>query len=354
MSTFEINSLISPITTLIEDDSNIQNMAQKSLNYDKNKQILESPKLSGFNVFNTSQQALRDEQKVNITEANNNLSSSQSEIYFISRHPENVREYNNDTSKSDEYDSSDVLNEKSFNRETKYTSIYFNASKKVEYKKTPTYSQEKNPFGTKKSLSEKIKKNLSLKHLKEFSRTRKTVKMPNLKRAKQETVSHSKLNISESSKEIEQTFSDFSFSDSEKTSETLTNIFINKIEQNLILLEHNNTPGQNKKNWNMDMESKSNNMEESLSGISSMNSFFINMNNSSNHKEFYKYKPSSTFDMSSITFSDDSILQPNLTDCSHQLRFCRQEFTKWSDDSVKNNDEQRTNDNLVTDLFNNE
>lgn len=325
-----------------------------------NDQILSLPKipeLNGFNVLNMSSETFCDEQNNDVIETKN-LSNTQSQICFISRDPKNIQtDYN--ISKLEMNNSNNVQSAKYLRKRRINISDNLNVLKKIKNKNDSILNQpERNTPISKKSLSEKIKKNSSFKHIKYFSQTKNVIqnslnniKTTKLKQIKEETKPLSTSNMNESW--AKQTFSDISFSDldeMEQTQITMKNDqykYFNKIDQDPITLEHNDTWEKHMHNSYTDMESQSNNSENNNISVNSSNE----NSKSLTHTKHNVYNTSST---SSFIFSDDSVLEPNWSVNSLQSNSNKREFTELSQYSSDSNDDEKSkNQNTVTKLFNN-
>lgn len=326
-----------------------------------NDQILSLPKISelnGFNVLNMSSETFGDVQNDDIIETKN-ISDSQSQICFISRDPKNIQTDNNNISKLEMNNSNNIQSAKYLRKRTNNISGNFNVLKKIKNKNVSIFNQSKrNTPISKKSLSEKIKKKSGFKYIKYFSQPKNeilnslnNIKTKKLKQTKQETRPlHSTSNMNESW--TKQTFSDISFSDldeMEQTQKMKNNQYkyFNKIEQDPITLERNDTWEKHTHSSNTHMKSQSYKSENNNISVNSTNE----NSQLSTHTKHIMYNTSHT---SSFIFSDDSVLESNWTVNSLQSDSINHEFSKLSQySSDSNNDEKSKNQNMATKLFNN-
>jgi len=325
---FEVNPLISPIKTqenhnlptdsFCDGDSVlIQNVTKNNIVLD-NKQIVTLPRileLSGLEILNTSQQTFSSIEDGGISKMN--YSNNKQSNIFISRDPNYFQHENQNYSKSNTSLISNVSSQEgSHNREEKKmsdrntNSIYFeNDFKKVEYKITglkkrpiPT-KKEKSTIVLKQSLSEKLKKNISLKNKWFKSLTSPSV---NNNTSNKKQINHNiQKSTSESLTRINETFNDILFSDFDMTSQTQ------------ITMKHN--PSKNM----LHNEIKDSSLEYNPALKSS------NKLNDYDHKIY----ESSICHSSLPTFSDTSILSFNSTMNSDKLISIQQQFISWSYDS---------------------
>lgn len=322
-----------------------------------NDQILSLPKITELNVLNMSSETFCDTQNDDIIETKNR-SNSQSQMCFISRDPKNIQTDYSNISKLEINNSNNVQSAKYLRKRTNNISDNLNVLKKIKNKNVSIYNQpERNTQISKKSLSEKIKKNSSFKHIKYFPQTKNVIlnslhniKTTKLKQMKQETEAlYLTSNMSESW--TKQTFSEISFSDLDEIEQTQIIMkknqykYFNKIEQDSITLEHNDTREKHMHNSNTDMKSLSYKSDNISLNFSNENS------KSLTHIKHNIYNTSNT---SSFIFSDDSVLEANWTVNSQQSDSIKREFTRLSQySSDSNNDEKSKNRNMVTKLFNN-
>ncbi|XP_026814182.1 uncharacterized protein DDB_G0283357-like [Rhopalosiphum maidis] len=297
----------------------------------------------------------------------NYSNNKQSDIIFICRDP-NYFQHENDTSKSNTSLISNMSSQKgSHNRGEKKTSdrntnsIYFeNDLKKVKYKITglkkrpiPT-KKEKSTIVLKQSLSEKLKKNISLfKKNKWFKKSITSQSVNNNTSNKKQINYNIQKSTSESLTRINKTFN-ILFSDFDMTSQTQItmkhnqskNMHHNEIEDSS--LEYNPTDENNVNSWNV--ESQNNNKEED--SISYINSSTKSSNKLNDYD--HKINESSIFRSSLPTFSDTSISSSNSTMNSDKLISIQQKFISWSYDSSNliDNEENYTKQNGTV-VFNN-
>jgi len=374
---FEITPLISPIKTQIQEQSynlptdsyydgdgvlNNQNVAKNNI-FPYNKQIVTLPRkleFSGFEIINSSQQTDNSEQNGDIQKLNYS-DSGQSEIYFISRDPKKFQ-YKNYISKSNISSLSNVSSEKSYNRKEKkisfrnISSAYFeDYSKNVEFqgsdfKKPSIVFTNKSSRVLKQSLSEKIKKNSSL-----FKKNRlvsESITSPpiNMKTSNpKKTKYHNQQLTSESWTRISETFSEISFSDFDKTSQTETmtkhsqskSMHHNEIEQDSSL-EYYDTREKNASTWNVESQNK-----REDDSISSINSSPKVSNELNNHEDSHSSLP---------TFSDTISLNSTLN--SDKIVSIQHQSISWSEDSFNANNAIQYEENYIkqnngTVVFNN-
>lgn len=332
---------------------NVQNTTHNNY-YDSPHILSTTLELSGFDILNNSQQTFYEP---------TNLNSEQSQMYFISRDP-GYNEIKSDNSQLDMSNLSNMKSEKFSSNETEYsnnykTSVYFDNSKKIKYKeskfKNASIINQKNSSSVlKQSLSKSLSKNLQNNSaIRKQILSISNIKIPKLENNKCKTKqSHSKTSISEPQTWIKQTFSDMSFSDLDKTTQPITMKMLyspnNKIEHDSIKLEFNDT--WEKHMNSMDIELQDYNDEESVFSVNSS----TQVPNLPDHDINNESNVYSISNMSSITFSDDSI---KLTRNSHQLDSIKHDVKKLPQDSFDSNDYEEKNilqtDNNVNTLFNN-
>lgn len=366
---FEINSTISPIRTPIKNDNmlstelyfedyNLKNMKNKTQIDKCEGQISSiSLELSGVNVLNTSQLLFNDVQNYDLVDSKN-MDDTESQMFFISRNPKHIQ-FPNDTL-SYENDLSNMGNEESLKSLTKgknfSISIYFDNLKKVECKEstfTPNKlsQEEKSTEVSKECLSEKIKKKLSPKL--------EATKTHRIKKNKHKTKKfHFKSKMNKSWKRKKKFFSEFSFSDSDKTLHTSvkikglwTNKCRSKIEQDSLKLECNDTWIKNIKNLSADLESPNYNNTENMM-IHTNSSLKLNL--SKEDKNMKYYNESNISHKSSSIFSNDSIFLPNSNNKSPQFQSNKYKCMNESQGSCSSSyyfKENYSNNNKITVSF---
>lgn len=362
---FENNSSqISPIRTPMKNEDhilstdpfydlhilNMQRIMQNDI-YQNNQQLsADMLEISGFDFLNTSQ-------NTNITKDSNNTLES---IYYSSRDFKYIQTESVNSKSEINYLSN--TNKISLRTETKdntnnnISSVYFNDLKKIKnienkYENSSNSSQDKNSIlVSKQNLSKKLKNNESCKHLNQNSLIKK---LKRIERNNELTHLESSMSsISESWARLKLSFSDISFSDLDKSIETPIKMknsrWTNKIEQNSIKLECNDSWEQNMNNLNMDIDSQ-NYSEDNISADSSPK-----VSNPSNQDKNNKYNMKfSTSHISSLIFSDDSILCTNsINNNSHQFDSIKQEFVKWSQDSFDASDYEENVNILLSNNIN--
>ncbi|CAH1713842.1 unnamed protein product [Aphis gossypii] len=357
---FNDSPLLSPIKTPIQEENHnlstdsfcnrdsvlVQNIPKNNIVLD-NKQIVAIPKileLSGFEMLNTSQQTLLSIQNGDISNIN------QSEIQFISGDPNYFQHenYNAKLNNSSLNNASKSSQDKSHNRKVKINSnrntnsIYFeNNFKKIDYK-VLDLKKEKSTNVIRQSLSEKLKKNISL--IKKNKWVKKLITSPsmNINISNPKQIKYNvKKSTSESWTRINEAFNDILFSDFNGTSQTQTvmkhnqskKMYHNEVEEDSSL-EYYNT-GENDVNSSY-VESQNNNREED--SISSINS----STKSSNKLNDYDHKMNelSIFHSSLTIFSDTSVFSSNSTMNSEKLVSIQQQLISWTQDSSNTIDDE--------------
>lgn len=381
VTSFEINSLLSPIRTPIEDEhhflstnkilfregSYLKNMINNN-NGEQISLISKTKELSRADILNTSQHIVDDVQNFNVSDSNN-MNDTVSQMFFISRNPKHIQDPNN-TTLSNENDLSYTRSEKSFRSTTKdeniSTSIYFDNLKRVKRKELIFETPNKKKFQEKKSteilkecLSEKIKKNIGLKHFKYLQKI-KTRRIKINKNKTKKLYSKSKMNRLQRKKK--QTFSDFSISDLDKTSHIpvtmnsslWTNKFLNKIENDSLKLNCNDTWVKNIKNLSADLESSSN---DSTANMIIRTNSSLKLNQLEQDKNMKYSNVLDTTNMNSTMFSKDSVFLSNLKgNNSQSLESIKDKFMNESQDSCDssyNYKENSSKKNKMTVSFNN-
>jgi len=368
---FNDSPLLSPIITPIQEENHnlstdsfcnrdsvlVQNYPKNNIVLD-NKQIVAIPKileLSGFEMLNTSQQTLLSIQNGDISNIN------QSEIQFISRDPNYFQHenYNAKFNNSSLNNASKSSQDKSHNRKVKINSnrntnsIYFEKNfKKVDYN-VLDLKKEKSTNVIRQSLSEKLKKNISLFKKNKWVKNVITSPSVNINMSSPKQI---KYNVKKSTSESWTRINDILFSDFNGTSQTQTTMehnqskkmYHNEVEEDSSL-EYYNTGENNVKSWYV--ESQNNNREED--SISSINS----STKSSNKLNYYNHKmyELSIFHSSSTIFSDTSVFSSNSTMNSEKLVSIQQQLISWTQDSSNTIDDEENykKQNNGTVIFNN-
>lgn len=369
---FEINSLLSPIRTPIENEnhilstdnilfhegSNLKNI--KNNNHGEQMSLIpKTIELRKTNVLNTSQHTFND-----VTDSNS-MNDTQSQMVFISRNPKHVQVPKNTSLLSNENDLSNIRSEKSLRSTTKdensSTVIHFDNLKRIKYGELTfetskiLYHEKKNTKVSKECLSKKIKQNLNLKYLK-YLQKRKTNKIKKNKSKTKKCYPKSKIN---NLQRKTKTFH-FSLSDLDNTSYTpvmmksrlWTNKCRNKIEKDSLKLKCNDTWVKNIKNLSADLESSSNDSTEHM--IVTTNSS-LKLNQPEQDKNI-NYNVSDTSYISSTIFSKDSVfLHNSKSNNSHQFESIKNKFMNESQnscDSSYNYKENNSKNNKMTVSFN--
>lgn len=356
---FNVSPLLSPIKTPIQKENH--NLSTDSFCNRDRVLVQNIPKileLSGFEMLNTSQQTLLSIQNGDISKI------QQSEIQFISgdlnyfQHKNYISKLNNSSLSNASKSSQDKLHNRKvkINSNRNINSICFeNNFKKVDYK-VLDLKHEKNSNVIKQSLSEKLKKNISL--FKKNKWVKKLIKSPsvNVNMSNQKQIKYNvQKSTSESWTRINETFNDILFSDFNGTSQTQTimkhnqskNMYHNEEEDSS--LEYYNTGENNVNSWYVELQN--NNREED--NISSINS----STKSSNKLNDYDHKmyELSIFHSSLPIFSDTSVFSSNSTMNSEKLVSIQQQLISWTQDSSNTIDNENNYKKQInsTVIFNN-
>lgn len=367
-----INPLLSPINIPIDDEYSIlwtESFFKRNIsniqNSNESKQISKTLRTLSINNNIDSHQTSENIDIAKMEYSNN----TQDQMYFISRDPKYVPAENEslqtDMNNLSFIRNKDYRKDKTKVNDNNITSEYFNNIKKEKRRKRKC---------TKQNLSEKLQSNYkkSSKYLKN-NLSQKSNKSPsiNIKMRKVIKIEHNtkksyfESRANESWTRIKQAFSNQSFSDLDKTTQTpitkKSSLWVNKhcntIEKDSIKLNYNNTQENNLDNYSMNVESVESQNYNSWenSKFSENSSLEVSYSvQTSNVNESNKYNTSNTSQTNSQVFSEDSFSSLNLTNSSQQLDSIQQDFMKSSvDSSDDNNYENYENHNEVPKLFNN-